>query len=631
MSPQPLLEESEPQGHLVQLYEADERVLTQNVGRYLLEGLKRGEGLLVIAVREHADAFMRELERLGVDPDAAVRDKRLLFLDAEETLAKFMVGAQPDWQSFEHTIGTAMLEVRSGEDPSRCRAYGELVALLWENGQFSAAIRLEEFWNKLLESGNFKLFCGYPIDVFGKGFQADSVEALLCAHTHVVPVGLDGDLESAVSRAMDAVLGPQVDDVRSLMKASVRPAWAAVPAGEAAILWIRNNLPEKADEVAARARTHYHGEKRFRALIENSSDAISLIDAQGGVLYASASTSRILGYGYREFVGCNCLALVHPDDVDSMGRTLQEVLATPRRPIYWQARLVHKAKRWCWAEGTATNLLDDPDVRAIVSNYRDITERKAAEEEREKTVQELARSNEELQAFAYVAAHDLREPLRTVGAYTQMLKTPQSDEERQQCADIIIGGVNRMAALLDGLLSLTRLEFDHSRRPVELSRVVHEAIKNLEQAVKESGATLAIDPLPVVQANESHLIEVFQNLISNAIKYRSAALIEIRVTSEAWEREWLIKVSDNGIGIPPKYHDQIFGLFKRLHGRNVPGTGIGLAICRKIVEGMGGKIWVDSEPGTGSTFCFTIARDIAPDGSELNALSKTPTLSSRLV
>ena len=152
---------------------------------------------------------------------------------------------------------------------------------------------------------------------------------------------------------------------------------------------------------------------------------------------------------------------------------------------------------------------------------------------------------------------------------------------------------------------------------------MQQAFKNLEQAAKESGATLAIDPLPVVQARESYLIEVFQNLISNAIKYRSVAPIEIRVTSEAWEREWLIKVSDSGIGIAPKYHDQIFGLFKRLHGREVPGTGLGLAICRKIVEGMGGKIWVDSKPGMGSTFCFTIPRDMTMDGSELGAQSKT--------
>jgi PAS domain S-box-containing protein len=632
MSPMPLLEEPEPHGHLMQLYQADEQVLTQNVGRYLLEGLKRGEGLLVIAVREHADAFMRELERLGADPVTAMRAKRLLFLDARETLAKCLVGGQPDWQSFEYTIGTAMLEVRSGEDHVGCRAYGELVALLWESGRFPLAIQLEEFWNKLLESGDFKLFCGYPIDVFGRDFHADSVNALLCAHTHVVPTDFDGDLENAVSRAMDEVMGSEVDDLRSQMKASFLPvAWAAVPAGEAGILWIRDHRPEKADEVAAWARTYYHGERRFRALVENSADAISLIDAHGNLLYASASTTRILGYGFRELVGCNCLAVVHPDDVDRMGRILQDVLATPRCPMHWQARLVHKSKRWCWAEGTATNLLDDPNVRAIVSNYRDITERKTAEEEKEKRAQELVRSNAELQGFAYVAAHDLREPLRTIAAYAQLLKMAQSDEERDQCADIMIGGVTRMAALLDDLLSLTRLEFDDSRHPVDLHRVLDQAIKNLEQAVKESGATLAIDPLPSVQANESHLIEVFQNLISNAIKYRSVAPIEIRVTGEAWEREWLIKVSDNGIGIAPNYHDQIFGLFKRLHGRNVPGTGLGLAICRKIVEGMGGKIWVDSKPGTGSTFCFTIARDMTTDGSEPDAESEIRSSAGGLV
>ena len=155
MSPQPLLEKPEPEAHLVQFYEADEHVLTQNVGRYLLEGLKLDEGLLVIAIKEHADAFIRELERCGTDPDAAVRNKRALFLDAEETLDRCMTADQPNWRRFEHVIGTALLEVRSREDHLGCRAYGELVALLWKRGQFSAAIRLEEFWNKLLESGNF--------------------------------------------------------------------------------------------------------------------------------------------------------------------------------------------------------------------------------------------------------------------------------------------------------------------------------------------------------------------------------------------------------------------------------------------------------------------------------------------
>jgi len=257
MSPQPLLERPEPEMHLVQFYEADENVLTQNVGRYLLEGLKLNEGFLVIAIKEHADAFIRELERCGTDPDAAVRHKRALFLDAEETLDRCMTGDQPDWRRFEHAIGTALLEVRSREDHLGCRAYGELVALLWKRGQFSAAIRLEEFWNKLLESRNFKLFCGYPIDVFGSEFRADSVNALLCAHTHVVPAGLEGDLESAVGRAMDDVLGAEIVSVRSQMRTSFQPtAWATVPPAEAAILWIGNHVPEKADAVAARARAY---------------------------------------------------------------------------------------------------------------------------------------------------------------------------------------------------------------------------------------------------------------------------------------------------------------------------------------------------------------------------------------
>jgi light-regulated signal transduction histidine kinase (bacteriophytochrome) len=154
-----------------------------------------------------------------------------------------------------------------------------------------------------------------------------------------------------------------------------------------------------------------------------------------------------------------------------------------------------------------------------------------------------------------------------------------------------------------------------------LNNVAARAIKNLDAAIRGSGAAVTVDTLPAVLGNESHLVELFQNLIGNAIKYRSESPLEIRVSAEQLGSEWVVKIKDNGIGIGPQYRDHVFGLFKRLHGAEISGTGIGLAICKKIVERMGGKIWVESEPDQGSTFSFTIAAVSGLEAMELSSCS----------
>jgi light-regulated signal transduction histidine kinase (bacteriophytochrome) len=261
---------------------------------------------------------------------------------------------------------------------------------------------------------------------------------------------------------------------------------------------------------------------------------------------------------------------------------------------------------WNWVEGTFTNLIDDPDVGAIVANYCDITRTKAAEERQKKDAEELARYNTELESFAYAATHDLREPLRTVSAFTELLVARSArDEETQEYSRFILDSVAHMSRMLDDLLALTSLGSGNTRECVDLRGATEQAIKYLEQALHESGASVTVGPLPSVLGNESQLTGLMQNLLANAIKYRGTEAVRIEVTAEPAGTEWLVRVRDNGIGIEPVYHQQIFGLFKRLHQRAVPGTGIGLAICKKIVDGMGGRIWVESELGKGSTFCFT--------------------------
>jgi MEDS: MEthanogen/methylotroph, DcmR Sensory domain len=249
-----LLDQPEPEEHIVQLYGKDDRLLIRNVSRYLSEGLRRGDGLIVIATAEHRGSMVRQLtgERTYT---RAVLEGRLVFLDAEATLNRFMVDGEPDQARFERIIGEALAGVRTRAVHSGIRAYGEMVGLLWKAGQCSAAVRLEELWNELLHASDVSLFCAYPIDVFSPEFETASIDALLCTHTHLVPT--DSALEGALNRAMDEVLGDRVDDLRRLIHANHRPAWAVVPKPEAIILWLRNNLPGSAERILDRARQYY--------------------------------------------------------------------------------------------------------------------------------------------------------------------------------------------------------------------------------------------------------------------------------------------------------------------------------------------------------------------------------------
>jgi hypothetical protein len=248
------LDQPKPEEHFVQLYGRDDRLLTRNVTRYLGEGLRRGDGLLVIATAEHRGSLVRQLTQERTYT-RAVLEGRLVFLDAEATLSRFMVDGDPDQTRFERIIGAALGGIRTRAVHGGIRAYGEMVGVLWKAGHFSAAVRLEELWNDLLQSSDVSLFCAYPIDVFSPEFQAASVDALLCAHTHVVPA--DAALEGALNRAMDEVLGSRGDGLRRLIQENHRPAWAIIPKPEAIILWLRKNLPGSVDQILARAR-EYH-------------------------------------------------------------------------------------------------------------------------------------------------------------------------------------------------------------------------------------------------------------------------------------------------------------------------------------------------------------------------------------
>ncbi|MGA3202614.1 MAG: ATP-binding protein [Bryobacteraceae bacterium] len=345
----------------------------------------------------------------------------------------------------------------------------------------------------------------------------------------------------------------------------------------------------------------------FRSLIEHSPDAISVIDPQGEILYGSASTARIFGYQPEELVGRNCLELIHPEDRDDSRRALEQVLAN-HGPLQWDARILNKDGNYSWVESTVSNLLLEAEVQAIVVNQRNIDARKAAEEERKLHAEELARSNTRLEEFAYVAAHDLREPLRAISSYTAMLvEETQMDANTTQIAKFIVDGTARMSTLIDDLLSFASTGMREPPGRINLQDAVDQARQNLALEIQQSGASITVDRMPVVRGNESNLVRLFQNLIGNAVKYHGKESPDVRLSAERRGPDWVIKVEDRGIGIAREDQDRVFMPFVRLGNREVPGTGLGLAVCKNIVEGMGGLIWLESKPGVGSAFSFTIA------------------------
>jgi len=315
------------------------------------------------------------------------------------------------------------------------------------------------------------------------------------------------------------------------------------------------------------------------------------------------------GFGktYAEWV-----RLIHPDDrpqtEEALRRSLQQgTLETEFRAV-WPDGTV----RWLAARGVVFKNGDGTPRRLVGVNI-DITERRKTEEDMARLLSELQRSNKELEQFAYIASHDLQEPLRMIASYVQLLEQKYKgrlDEKADKYIYFAVDGALRMQNLIEALLAYSRVTtrgapFD----PVDTNLVFTHVVVNLSAVIKENHAVVTKDPLPTVRGDEAQLAQLFQNLIGNAIKFRKPDTPPlVHVSAKKARKQWAFSVRDNGIGMEAKYFDRIFQIFQRLHTHaEYPGTGIGLAICKRIVERHGGRIWLESAPGEGTTFFFTLA------------------------
>ncbi|HZS00744.1 MAG TPA: PAS domain S-box protein [Chloroflexota bacterium] len=361
-------------------------------------------------------------------------------------------------------------------------------------------------------------------------------------------------------------------------------------------------------------------EARFRAFVEAAPDGIVVVDATGKIVLVNSQAEKMFGYAREELLGQLVEILVPERFHQQHERDRRGYTAAPRtRPM--GAGLALTARRKDGSELPVEISLSPLKANGellVMSIIRDVTERKRAEDELRRTAERLAeqtaeleRSNAELQQFAYVASHDLQEPLRMVASYTQLLARRYGDKldaDAQEFINYAVDGARRMQALINDLLVYSRVgtravEFE----PVDCNAVVDQVVADLGAAIEDERAVVTRGNLPTIMADELQMSQLFQNLIGNAIKFHGERAPRVDVNAERQGSNWLFSVRDNGIGIEPQYIDRIFVIFQRLHSRaEYPGTGIGLAICKKIVERHGGRIWLESQVGEGTTFYFTL-------------------------
>ncbi len=356
---------------------------------------------------------------------------------------------------------------------------------------------------------------------------------------------------------------------------------------------------------------------QLAAIITSSDDAILSKDLEGIIKTWNAGAERLFGYSAEEVIGQPITLLIPADrltEEEEILRQLQEGRLVDNR----ETVRIAKDGRHIDVLLTACPLKDKAGRIVGASKIlRDITERKEYEEMLRKTIGELERSNKELEQFAYISSHDMQEPLRQVRGFVQLLRDrykDRFDEKAGQYFQFIYDGAERMSDLVSDLLEYSRVgSRERKREPVPSLQALDFALANLATSIQEAGATISHDELPTITCDRTQLTQLFQNLIGNAIKFRRMEVPpEIHIGADRENDRWLFWVRDNGIGIAPEYAERIFQIFQRLHTRErYPGTGIGLAICKKIVERHDGRIWVESKPGEGATFYFTLAEEPA--------------------
>ena len=352
-------------------------------------------------------------------------------------------------------------------------------------------------------------------------------------------------------------------------------------------------------------------EDKFKYIFDYSMIGNS-ITLPSGEIRVNRAFCEMLGYAEEELSKKRWQEITHPEDIELSAQAIASIYNGEQESVRFSKRYLHKDGSVIWADVSTVARRDEAGQPLyFMTAVLDVTERKRAEEAVQKVTDELRRSNAELEQFAYVASHDLQEPLRMVSSYVQLLaKRYQGklDTDADEFIAFAVDGAKRMQNLINDLLAYSRVGTrGHEPTLVSMEQLLQEAAGDLQFAIEDSGATITHDPLPVVKGDPLQLTSVFQNLLGNALKFHGSEPPAVHVSASSGNNEWIFSVHDNGIGIDPRFDDRIFVIFQRLNERNAyAGTGIGLAICKRIILRHGGRIWVESQVGQGATFYFTL-------------------------
>jgi PAS domain S-box-containing protein len=613
-SPEPHSHKGSDHSHVVQFYE-NEHFLSAAVSDFLAEGLKSDEPLVVIATEAHRDAFTTRLRSRGFDVGHATRAGRLQMLDARETLNQFMEGCNPDGERFNEVIGGLLERTLEGRSKPGIRAYGEMVDLLWKDGNTDGAVRLEELWNDLANTYSFKLLCAYAMGNFYKESHAGHFHEICRQHGQVFPTERY----------------TQADDSAKLLEITLLQQRAR--ALETEILHRAELELRLRDSLASRRsveETLRRSEQELKDFLENAAEGIHWVAADGTVIWANRAEMELLGYTADEYIGHH-IAEFHADLP-----VIEDILKRLRRNETlrdFEARLRCK-------DGSVRHVSINSNVLWRNGKFihtrcftRDITDMKRAAAEREKLLEreraaryEAETANRAKGDFLAVMSHELRTPLNAIGGHVQLIEMgvhgPVTDAQRESLIRIE-RSQRHLLALINDVLNLVRVENGHVEyqiTDVDLDAVLKDVTSMVEPLATANQLVLEVltlsresDQPLAVKADRDKVQQIVLNLLTNAIKFTPpGGRISVYAAAQPEAPECAaIQVRDTGAGIPAGKLENIFEPFVQLAARPTSGQeglGLGLAISRDLARGMGGELRATSDLGDGATFTLTLPR-----------------------
>ena len=594
-----LLDKPSAGDHIVHFYE-DEEFLFDTVAHFAAAGLAAREPVLIVSTEPHRVAFAERLRRNGAFPDVAMVSGQLTMLDARETLMRFMVGDEPDWDRFQQTLGPALERCRASRSSARVRVFGEMVDLLWRGGNRVAAVRLEEFWNGLARLQSFALLCAYGMGNFYMPGDGELFDRVCGCHSHVIPAGRVADRSVSSLQA-------ELEQRKHLEGA------------------LREVLQKRALTAGAMEEKSAQDFERFRLLVESVEDyAIFMLDADGRVSSWNAGAERIKGYRAEEIIGQHFSRFYPPEDVAKCAMEL-EVAAREGRFEDEDWRVRKDGTRF-WANVVISRMRDlNGRLVGFAKVTRDLTLRRQLEEERiartalETALSEQKRMEELRERLIGIVGHDLRTPLSTVAmAAGLMLKRGTLSQDDARATARIARTTERMAKIISELLDFTRARLGGGipihPQPIDLADVCAEVIAEVETAHPERTLRLHADGDARGAWDKERLAQVVSNLVGNAIQHgKSDGPIEVRLRAEG--DLVTLSVHNEGPAIAPDLLPSVFDPFRshpRESAHRGEGLGLGLYICQEMVRAHGGDIAVQSSDATGTTFTVQLPRSATP-------------------